>query len=65
MWIGCQFNMISAAIVGAAALAAVLTPGIDAAMAGFILAMVNSQAMDVSVHSVSLQYDELTYTRRH
>ncbi|KZV72757.1 ATP-binding cassette transporter [Peniophora sp. CONT] len=46
MWIGCEFNMISSAIVGVAALAAVLTPSIDAALAGFILSMVNEQAYD-------------------
>ncbi|VDB88774.1 unnamed protein product [Peniophora sp. CBMAI 1063] len=46
MWIGCEFNMISSAIVGAAALAAALTSSIDAAMAGFILALVQNQAYD-------------------
>ena len=47
MWIGCQFNMISCGILGVAALAAVLTSSIDAAMAGFVISLVNNQAYDV------------------
>jgi hypothetical protein len=51
-WLSIRFNLFSAIIVGVAAFGIILTPTIDAALAGFILAFASTVTNDVSVASV-------------
>ncbi|KAI9510285.1 ATP-binding cassette transporter [Russula earlei] len=46
-WLSVRFNLLSAAIVGLAAFVTILTPTIDAALAGFILAFASAVSSDV------------------
>jgi ABC-type multidrug transport system fused ATPase/permease subunit len=48
-WLSVRFNLLSAAIVGLTAFVTIITPTIDAALAGFILAFATTVTMDVSV----------------
>jgi hypothetical protein len=48
-WLSIRFNLLSAVIVGLAAFVSILTPTIDAALAGFILAFASTVTNDVSV----------------
>jgi len=51
-WLSVRFNLLSAVIVGLAAFVSILTPTIDAALAGFILAFASTVTNDVSVAHV-------------
>lgn len=55
-WLSIRFNLLSAVIVGLAAFVSILTPTIDAALAGFILAFASTVTNDVSLR--------MCYTRR-
>ena len=55
-WLSIRFNLLSAVIVGLAAFVSILTPTIDAALAGFILAFASTVTNDVSLPTC--------YTRR-
>ncbi|KAI9441690.1 ATP-binding cassette transporter [Lactarius indigo] len=46
-WLSIRFNLLSAVIVGLAAFVSILTPTIDAALAGFILAFASTVTNDV------------------
>ena len=48
-WLSVRFNLLSAVIVGLTAFVTILTPTIDAALAGFILAFATTITTDVSV----------------
>ena len=48
-WLSVRFNLLSAVIVGLTAFVSILTPTIDAALAGFILAFAATVTNDVSV----------------
>lgn len=47
-WLSVRFNLLSSAVVGITAFVAVLSPGIDASMAGFALTFASSLLVDVS-----------------
>ncbi len=47
-WLSVRFNLLSSAVVGITAFVAVLSPSIDASMAGFALAFASSLLVDVS-----------------
>lgn len=47
-WLSARFNLLSSAVIGITAFVAVLSPSIDAAMAGFALAFATSLLGDVS-----------------
>ena len=47
-WLSARFNLLSSAVIGMTAFVAVLTPGIDASLAGFALAFATSLLGDVS-----------------
>ena len=47
-WLSARFNLLSSAVVGITALVAVLSPGIDASLAGFALSFATSLLHDVS-----------------
>jgi hypothetical protein len=47
-WLSVRFNLYSAGIVGMAAFVTILTPTINAALAGFILAFASTVTIDVS-----------------
>jgi hypothetical protein len=51
-WLSVRFNLLSAVIVGLVAFVTILTPTIDAALAGFILAFASSVTNDVSLELV-------------
>lgn len=51
-WLSIRFNLLSAVIVGLAAFVSILTPTVDAALAGFILAFASTVTNDVSVAHV-------------
>ncbi|KAI0251186.1 multidrug resistance-associated ABC transporter [Lactifluus subvellereus] len=46
-WLSIRFNLLSSVIVGLAAFASILTPTIDAALAGFILAFASTVTNDI------------------
>ena len=46
-WLSVRFSLYSAGIVGMAAFVTILTPTIDAALAGFILAFASTVTIDV------------------
>ncbi|ETW77907.1 ABC transporter [Heterobasidion irregulare TC 32-1] len=46
-WLSVRFNLLSSAIVGVTAVVAILTPSIDAALAGFILAFASTITNDI------------------
>lgn len=46
-WLSVRFNLTSAAVVGITGVVVLLTPGIDAALAGFALAFVSNVTGDV------------------
>ncbi|KAL0959849.1 hypothetical protein HGRIS_011525 [Hohenbuehelia grisea] len=46
-WLSARFNMLSAVIIGVTAFVALLTPRIDASLAGFALAFASTVTMDV------------------
>ncbi|KAI0302402.1 hypothetical protein B0F90DRAFT_1714514 [Multifurca ochricompacta] len=46
-WLSVRFNLLSAVIVGLAAFVSIITPTIDAALAGFILAFASTVTNDV------------------
>ncbi|KAH9067580.1 ATP-binding cassette transporter [Lactarius vividus] len=46
-WLSIRFNLLSAVIVGLAAFVSILTPTIDAALAGFILAFASTVTNDI------------------
>jgi membrane protein YdbS with pleckstrin-like domain len=48
-WLSIRFNLLSSVIVGLVAFVSILTPTIDAALAGFILAFAYSVTNDVSL----------------
>ena len=48
-WLSVRFNLFSACIIGMAAFVTILTPTIDAALAGFILAFATTVTNDVGV----------------
>jgi len=52
-WLSVRFNLLSSAIVGLTGLAAILTPRIEAALAGFALAFASTVTMDVSTDGSS------------
>jgi|SRR6266851_4126025 hypothetical protein len=52
-WLSVRLNLLSAGIVGLVAFATILTPTIDAALAGFILAFASTVTSDVSVGFVT------------
>ena len=47
-WLSVRFNLYSSGIIGLAAFGTILTPTIDAALAGFILAFASTVTMDAS-----------------
>jgi membrane protein YdbS with pleckstrin-like domain len=47
-WLSVRFNLYSAVIIGLASFVTILTPTIDAARAGFILAFASTVTIDVS-----------------
>jgi len=47
-WLSVRFNLYSAGIIGLASFVTILTPTIDAALAGFILAFASTVTIDVS-----------------
>jgi hypothetical protein len=47
-WLSVRFNLYSSGIIGMAAFVTILTPTIDAALAGFILAFASTVTIDVS-----------------
>ncbi len=47
-WLSARFNLLSSAVIGITAFVAVLSPTIDASMAGFALAFATSLLGDVS-----------------
>jgi hypothetical protein len=47
-WLSIRFNLLSGAIVGVTALVTILSPRIDAALAGFVLAFADTITHDVS-----------------
>ncbi len=51
-WLVIRFNLLSAVIVGLVAFVSILTPTIDAALAGFILAFASTATNDVSAAHV-------------
>lgn len=51
-WISARFNLLSSAIVGVVAVVILLTPRIDAALAGFALAFASTVTNDVSVSTL-------------
>lgn len=53
-WLSVRFNLLSAVIVGLTAFVTILTPTIDAALAGFILAFATTITNDVRVAFVGL-----------
>ena len=55
-WLSARFNLLSSAVIGITAFVAVLTPSIDASLAGFALAFATSLLSDVS--SAVLTYGE-------
>ena len=48
-WLSVRFNLLSAVILGLTAFVTILTPTIDAALAGFILAFATTITNDVRV----------------
>ncbi|KAH9916981.1 multidrug resistance-associated ABC transporter [Epithele typhae] len=46
-WLSARFNLLSSAVIGTTAFVCVLTPGIDASLAGFALAFASSLLGDV------------------
>lgn len=53
-WISVRFNLTSSAIVGVTGVVVLLTPGIDAPLAGFALAFVSTVTNDVRYHEFLL-----------
>ena len=51
-WVSTRFNLLSASVVGVTAVVIMLTPSIDAALAGFALAVVSTVTNDVCGRSV-------------
>jgi hypothetical protein len=47
-WLSIRFNLLSSVIVGLTGLTAILTPSIDASLAGFTLAFASTVTSDVS-----------------
>ena len=58
-WLSVRFNLLSSAIVGVTAVVAILTPSIDAALAGFILAFASTITNDVRVASLQVKIPRL------
>lgn len=52
LWLSVWFNLTSAAVIGVTAVVVLLTPGIDASLAGFTLAFVTSMSGDVCDHEL-------------
>lgn len=52
-WLSARFNLLSSAVIGITAFVAVLTPTIDASLAGFALAFATSLLSDVSGDGLS------------
>lgn len=46
-WLSMRFNLLSSAVVGVTGLALVLTPSVDAALAGFALAFASTISGDI------------------
>ena len=46
-WLSVRFNLLSSAVVGVTGVVALLTPSIDAALAGFALAFASNITNDV------------------
>jgi len=57
-WLSVRFNLFSSCIIGLAAFVTILTPTIDAALAGFILAFASTVTTDVGV-SVCVTLDDV------
>jgi len=57
-WLSVRFNLFSSCIIGLAAFVTILTPTIDAALAGFILAFASTVTIDVGV-GVSVTLDDV------
>ena len=55
-WLSCRFNLLSGVVVGTTALIAVLTPRIDAALAGFALAFSFNITDQVSFPRIKRDY---------
>ena len=47
-WVSTRFNLLSASVVGITAAVIMLTPRIDASLAGFALAFISTVTNDVS-----------------
>ncbi|KAH9050918.1 ATP-binding cassette transporter [Lactarius deliciosus] len=62
-WLSIRFNLLSAVIVGLAAFVSILTPTIDAALAGFILAFASTVTNDVR-RFVSLEQSMVALERK-
>ena len=58
-WLSVRFNLLSSAIVGVTAVVAILTPSIDAALAGFILAFASTITNDVRAASLQVELPRL------
>ena len=59
-WISVRFNLTSSAIVGVTGVVVLLTPGIDASLAGFALAFVSTVINDVRYHEFLLCQEQIT-----
>ena len=46
-WLAVRFNLLSSAIIGAMALVCLITPGIDASLAGFALTFASTVTNDL------------------
>lgn len=55
-WLSVRFNLLSSAVVGVTALVSILTPRIDAALAGFALAFASTITNDVRVLTFGFTY---------
>ncbi len=55
-WLSVRFNLLSAVIVGLIAFVTIITPTIDAALAGFILAFGTTVTTDVSVALCNIEW---------
>jgi hypothetical protein len=58
-WLSVRFNLTSSAIVGVTGVVVLLTPGIDASLAGFALAFVSSVTGDVRNHQLLVYQEQM------
>ena len=50
-WLSVRFNLLSSVVIGVTGLVVLVTPSVDASLAGFALAFASNITMDVSSFS--------------